>query len=153
MENRDSGVCDHCGKCCLSGIPCYFGQILFNITEINPQPCPSAEHDEYGKIWCGLISNPLKWFPPMVGNIEWKCKAMADIASIYIGIGQGCGNNPTAQEIMTKCENLASRLAHYEERETSDMENSIVNSIQLIHGSNGHGTAGQLAGIFDKGSE
>jgi hypothetical protein len=38
----------------------------------------------------------------MVGCVEWKCEAMADIAKIYIGIGDGCGMNPSQREIVSK---------------------------------------------------
>jgi len=92
--------CNHCGRCCLSGIPCIFGQILFDITDDNPMACPACECD--GELyWCGLIKNPAKWFLPLVGNIIWKCEAMADIASLYIGIGDGCGMNPSKREIIS----------------------------------------------------
>lgn len=43
----------------------------------------------------------------MVGDVEWKCEAMADIARIYIGIGDGCGMNPCQKEIIT---NIKKRL-------------------------------------------
>lgn len=99
--------CLHCGKCCLSGIPCYFGQILFDITDKNPMPCPASEKkDEL--FWCGLLLNPVKWFTPLVGNIEWKCQAMADIAKIYIGIGDGCGMNPSKRQIIYKMQEYSS---------------------------------------------
>lgn len=100
--------CTHCGKCCLSGIPCIFGQILFDITENNPQICPAVEHNAMG-YWCGLIKSPLKWFPSMVGKVAWKCEAMADITRIYIGIGDGCGMNPSQKEIMSKMKLYAKR--------------------------------------------
>ena len=90
--------CEHCGRCCLSGIPCTFGQILFDITEDNPMPCPACEKVN-GLYWCGLIRNPLKRFAPLVGNIKWKCEAMADIARVYIGIGDGCNMDPTQADI------------------------------------------------------
>lgn len=90
--------CEHCGRCCLSGIPCLFGQILFDITEENPQACPAVEHNDNG-YWCGLVRNPTQWFSPLVGDTKWKCEAMADIAHIYIGIGDGCGMNPTQKGI------------------------------------------------------
>ena len=94
MEN-----CEHCGQCCLSGIPCTFGSILFDITADNPTLCPACTLEDK-LYWCGLIKNPKKWFSPLVGNIEWKCNAMADIASIYIGIGDGCGMNPSKKKII-----------------------------------------------------
>lgn len=94
--------CTHCGHCCKSGIPCYFGRILFNITEDNPQSCPALLSDPFSNTyWCGLIEEPLKYFSPLVGDTRWKCKAMADIARIHIGIGQGCGVNPSCKEIMS----------------------------------------------------
>ncbi len=99
--------CSHCGRCCLSGIPCLFGQILFDIADINPQVCPAVEHNTNG-YWCGLIRNPVKWLSPMVGDVKWKCEAMSDIASIYIGIGDGCGMNPSQREVMTKMRLYAS---------------------------------------------
>ena len=92
-------VCEHCGQCCLSGIPCSFGQILFSITEQNPQPCPAVQKE--GELYyCGLLKSPTKWFAPMLGTEEWKCMAMADIAKCYIGIGDGCGMNPNQKKIM-----------------------------------------------------
>lgn len=96
--------CDHCGQCCLSGVPCTFGQILFGIEENGtfcPIVCPACVNED-GLYWCGLLKNPLKWFKPLVGAISWKCEAMADIARIYIGIGNGCGMNPTQKEITQK---------------------------------------------------
>ena len=93
--------CNHCGQCCLSGVPCIFGQILFDITESNPMSCPACKY-ENELYWCGLIKNPMKWFAPLVGKIDWKCEAMSDIARIYIGIGDGCGMNPTKKEIFSK---------------------------------------------------
>ena len=93
--------CEHCGDCCLSGIPCIFGQILFDITSENPTVCPACQYED-NKYWCGLIKEPEKWFVGMVGDIKWKCEAMADIARIYIGIGDGCCNNPTMKEIGVK---------------------------------------------------
>lgn len=103
--------CIHCGKCCLSGVPCLLGQILFNITENNPQVCPAVEHNANG-FWCGLIRNPVKWFTPLVGAEKWKCEGMSDIARIYIGIGDGCGINPRQREIMSKMKLYATdRLA------------------------------------------
>jgi len=101
--------CEHCGRCCLSGTPCIFGQILFDITENNPQPCPAVEHNGNG-YWCGLIRSPKKWFPTLVGNVGWKCEAMADIARIYIGIGDGCGMNPTKKEIMARMKQYAGTM-------------------------------------------
>ena len=98
--------CKHCGKCCLSGIPCIFGQVLFDITDNNPMPCPACENGD-GLYWCGLIKNPTKWFPPLVGDISWKCEAMADIARIYIGIGDGCGMNPTQKVIRQRMREFA----------------------------------------------
>ena len=98
--------CEHCGRCCLSGIPCTFGQILFDITDNNPMPCPACEYDG-GLYWCSLIRHPLKWFKPLVGNVSWKCEAMADIARIYIGIGDGCGMNSTQKGIMLKLKKYA----------------------------------------------
>ena len=98
--------CTHCGRCCLSGIPCYFGQILFDITENNPAPCPAClkSSDLY---WCDLLINPTRWFAPIVGGIKWKCEAMADIARIYIGIGDGCCMNPTQKQIFAKMREYA----------------------------------------------
>lgn len=93
--------CDHCGRCCLSGVPCTFGAILFSITEKNPMRCPACEHKDK-LYWCGLINNPLRWFPLLVGNIDWKCHAMSDIARIYIGIGDGCGMNPSKRELVSE---------------------------------------------------
>ncbi len=93
--------CYHCGQCCLSGVPCTFGQILFDITEKNPTVCPACEY-ENELYWCGLIKNPVKWLVPLVGNIEWKCEAMADIARIYIGIGDGCCTSPSKKEVISK---------------------------------------------------
>jgi len=93
--------CDHCGRCCLSGIPCLFGQILFDITHDNPTACPACEY-ENNLYWCGIISHPLKWFAPLVGNVEWKCEAMADVARIYIGINDGCGMNPIQRKIILR---------------------------------------------------
>lgn len=93
--------CEHCGQCCLSGIPCMFGQILFDITDHNPAPCPACKK-ENGLYWCGLITNPIDWFKPLVGNFKWKCEAMADIAGIYIGIGDGCCTNPSKKKIIQK---------------------------------------------------
>jgi hypothetical protein len=92
--------CVHCGKCCLSGVPCIIGQVLFNITVDNPQPCPACVEIE-GLYWCDLIRNPTKWFSVWVGNEKWKCEAMADIARIAIGIGRGCGVNPTEADFIT----------------------------------------------------
>lgn len=80
--------CTHCGRCCFSGIPCTFGQILFDITADKYLPCPASESGNE-LYWCGLI---------------WKCEAMADIAGIYIGIGFGCGMNPTQKEIKKRLE-------------------------------------------------
>ena len=98
--------CIHCGKCCLSGIPCTFGQILFSITDNNPMPCPACEKD--GELyWCGLIRNSTKWLTPLVGGEKWKCEAMSDIAKIYIGIGDGCGMNPTQKQIFGKMKDYA----------------------------------------------
>jgi len=103
-------ACTRCGDCCKSGVPCSFGQILFDITEKNPMVCPALEHNGNG-YWCGLIINPRKWFKPMVGSISWKCEVMADIARIYIGIGDGCCMNPTKKKIITKIKEYA--LDHY----------------------------------------
>ena len=101
-----SKECNHCGECCLSGIPCIFGQLLFDITEYNPQTCPACEKG--GELyWCGILRHPQKYFSPLVGDIEWKCEAMADIARIYIGIGQGCGMSPTKKEIVAKMREFA----------------------------------------------
>lgn len=100
--------CTLCGDCCRSGIPCIFGQILFDITESNPQICPALEtHGDY--YLCGLLMKPQKWFSPLVGDIKWKCEAMADIARIYIGIGQGCCHNPTTDEVMNKMRQWVNR--------------------------------------------
>ena len=100
--------CEHCGKCCLSGIPCLLGQILFDITDDNPMACPACEY-ENGLYWCGLIRNPVKWFTPLVGNVDWKCEAMAEIARIYIGIGDGCGMNPTKKETILRLKKYDAR--------------------------------------------
>lgn len=97
---KEMKSCNHCGRCCLSGIPCAFGQILFDITEYNPMPCPACE-EENGLFWYGLIRNPQRWFKSLVGE-DWKCEAMADIAGIYIGIGDGCGVSPNQKKIMAK---------------------------------------------------
>ncbi len=101
--------CNHCGNCCKSGIPCLFGQILFDITENNPEVCLALEHNGNG-YWCGLIRNPVKWFASMVGDEKWKCEAMADIASVYIGIGDGCGMNPTQKSIMLRMRKFAGAM-------------------------------------------
>ncbi|MFA5382077.1 MAG: hypothetical protein WC356_02845 [Candidatus Micrarchaeia archaeon] len=93
--------CKHCGKCCLSGVPCSFSQILFDITEKNPRACPACTK-KAGLFWCDILLNPEKWFASMVGEVEWKCEAMADVARIYIGIGDGCGRNPAIAKI-AKC--------------------------------------------------
>ena len=98
--------CEHCGICCNSGIPCAFGQILFDITEKNPQSCPALAHNGNG-YWCGLLLDPVGWFTPMVGNEKWKCEAMSDIAHIYIGIGDGCGSNPSQRKIIANMRKLA----------------------------------------------
>lgn len=99
--------CTHCGDCCRSGIPCYFGQILFDITEASPQVCPALEKvgDLY---WCGLIRNPVKWFTPLVGDVKWKCEAMAEIAALWIGIGDGCGISPSAMKTAKRMKFLGS---------------------------------------------
>ncbi len=91
--------CEHCGQCCLSGIPCTFGQILFDITDSNPTACPACESKD-DLYWCGLIENPTAWFGPLVGKTAWKCEAMSDIARIYIGIGDGCCMNPSKKKIV-----------------------------------------------------
>ena len=93
--------CEHCGWCCLSSIPCILGQSLFGITDDNPAPCPACEC-ENGLYWCGLIRKPTKWFPGLVGRVDWKCEDMVDIARIYIGMGDGCGINPTPREIILR---------------------------------------------------
>jgi hypothetical protein len=99
-------ICKHCGRCCLSSVPCCFGQILFDITDKNPKACPACQ--KIDKLyWCGLLLNPIEWFTPMVGNIQWKCEAMADIAKIYIGIGDGCGMNPTQKQIVNQMQKWA----------------------------------------------
>jgi hypothetical protein len=102
-----SGECTHCGTCCLSGIPCLIGQMLFDISEVNPQICPACQNED-GLYWCGLIRNPVEYFSVWVGDKEWKCRTMADIARIYIGIGQGCGMSPTKHEIIKKMKEICS---------------------------------------------
>ena len=67
MTDLEIKECKHCGQCCLSGIPCIFGQLLFDITENNPQPCLAVEHNTDG-YWCGLIRNPKKWFHTFWGE-------------------------------------------------------------------------------------
>ncbi|KKN71840.1 hypothetical protein LCGC14_0416940 [marine sediment metagenome] len=93
--------CVQCGECCKSGVSCIFGQILFDITEDDPTSCPALEYEK-GLYWCGLIRNPIKWFAPLVGDVGWKCEAMADITRIYIGIGAGCCMSPSKEEIIIK---------------------------------------------------
>jgi hypothetical protein len=85
----------------MSGVPCGVGQVLFDITENNPTACPACikEGDLY---WCGLIKHPLEWLGDMFGGIEWKCEAMAEIFSLYIGIGKGCGNSPIVRDVAKK---------------------------------------------------
>ena len=106
MMFRLGTECTNCGSCCRSGIPCIFGQILFDITENNPQECPALDHHD-GLYLCGLIRNPRKWFIPLVGDVDWKCEAMADIARIYIGIGMGCGHSPAKNEVIGKMKQWA----------------------------------------------
>jgi hypothetical protein len=90
--------CTHCGNCCLSGIPCAFGQILFDITHLNPHPCPACV--EIDKMhYCGLIITPNKWFNKLFGDVSWKSEVMADIVRIYNGVGMGCGISPSQKEI------------------------------------------------------
>lgn len=104
-----SKKCIHCGKCCLSGVPCAFGQILFNITPDNPMACPACEKID-GLYWCGIIKNPQKYLSSLVGDVDWKIELMVDIAKIYIGIGMGCCNNPSVQEITKKMKNYFQEL-------------------------------------------
>ena len=75
--------------------------MLFDITKDNPTACPACVKIE-NKYWCGIIKDPVKWLSQMVGNVEWKCEAMAEIAMICMGIGEGCSVNPSVQEIMGK---------------------------------------------------
>ncbi len=99
-------VCIQCGRCCASGILCYFGQIVFDITERNPQSCPALEKDN-DIYWCGIIKNPASYLQSMVGSEAWKLEAMAEIASVYIGIGDGCGSNPSVKKIMARFKEYA----------------------------------------------
>lgn len=93
--------CNHCGRCCASGIPCGFGQVVFDITERNPQRCPALEKSN-DLHWCGIIKNPADYLQGMVGSEQWKLEAMAEMVSIWVGIGDGCGMNPSMREIMNK---------------------------------------------------
>ncbi len=97
--------CIHCGRCCASGNPCSFGRILFDITENNLQSCPALEETD-GLYWCGIIKNPSIYLVGMVGNVKWKLEAMAELVSIWVGIGDGCGMNPFNEKIMTKMKQL-----------------------------------------------
>ena len=90
--------CNHCGRCCLSGIPCGVGQVLFDITDVNPTECPACLTED-DSCWCGIIKYPTKWLGFMFGDVEWKCEAMAEIFGIYIGIGAGCGLSPSIKRV------------------------------------------------------
>lgn len=96
-----SKSCTHCGRCCLSGIPCVFGQILFDITHLNPAACPACVKIDK-MYYCGIIVNPDKFFGKLFGGVSWKSEAMADIVKIYIGSGLGCGITPSQIEVSEK---------------------------------------------------
>lgn len=78
---RKGEQCNGCGFCCAAelcdlAVECGFASA----------PCPAMEFFA-GRFWCGLASNPLRYFPKMPpANVE----PMRVLIATGLGFGRGC---------------------------------------------------------------
>lgn len=75
--------CTRCGLCCVATI-CPLGQHVFG-RKIGP--CPALSYDDQGSI-CGLIADPMKWFP--IRAIALGVDHLKKAARHLIGSSTGC---------------------------------------------------------------